>query len=84
MPAFLSLARVYASRCIGARRLSFFRAESRGVTTTEQLIFFLEMGCSRPLHQLMHTAILLKNETMEQPNTERKINIINISKALSS
>jgi hypothetical protein len=22
--------------------------------------FFLEMGCSRPLHQLMHTAALLK------------------------
>jgi hypothetical protein len=23
-------------------------------------IFFLEMGCPRPLHQLMHTAVLLK------------------------
>jgi hypothetical protein len=29
---FLSLAPVYASRYIGARRLSFFRAGSRGVT----------------------------------------------------
>jgi hypothetical protein len=34
MPAFLSLARVYASRRIGARRLSFFWAGSRGVTMT--------------------------------------------------
>jgi hypothetical protein len=26
------------------------------------LDFFLEMGCPRPLHQLMHTAALLKIE----------------------
>jgi hypothetical protein len=28
-------------------------------------MFFLEMGCPRPLHQLMHTAVLLRKE--QQP-----------------
>jgi hypothetical protein len=28
--------------------------------------FFLEMGCSRPLHQLMHTTVILKSVKLVQ------------------
>jgi hypothetical protein len=32
----------------------------------ESYQFFLEMGCSQPLHQLMYTAVILKSDKMVQ------------------
>jgi hypothetical protein len=39
----------------------FRQLELIGLTSLPSFFLFLEMGCPRPLHQSMHTAVLLRN-----------------------
>jgi hypothetical protein len=55
-----------------ARVVHVDRSSGQGLGSIAKLLvrpfvfFFLEMRCSRPLHQLMHTAVILKSEKMIQ------------------